>query len=502
MAHCVGLPRTSSLPQVKLPRSCAILLPAPYRYARSSDLKGQPHFITQKVSKDMAIGLNKAELVGIDSVRATRPEHFSPPLPSSSDGFTISYRGKLPESEILLPVSSKYLQFSNTKELVECRTPHSNGFIWGDNWFGLHSLIESGEKAQLIYLDPPYSTGMDFASRKQEHAYNDSLGQAAYIEFMRHRLVLMRELLDKNGSIYVHIGHQMLAELKLILDEIFGPQNFRNIITRRKCSSKNSTRHQYANLNDYILFYTKSKTYIWNQPQKKATDEWIAKEYTKYDERGQYKLVPLHAPGTRNGASGENWRGMPPPKGKHWQFAPLTLDELDAAGDIHWSKTGNPRKKVYLAKNKGLALTDYWEEYRDAHHQSVLITGYPTEKNFDMMKMIVSASSTEGGLVIDPFSGSGSTIHASALLKRRWVGIDESFLSAKTVITRLQDGRQPMGDFIERFAERDLFGEPELPQASRRETGTTDFHVYVDTHIAESFADQVNELRELLRLRP
>ncbi|MEC5160579.1 MULTISPECIES: site-specific DNA-methyltransferase [unclassified Janthinobacterium] len=446
----------------------------------------------------MAIGLNKAELVGIDSVRATRPEHFSPALPSSSEGFTISYRGKLPESEILIPVSSKYLQISKSNDL-ECSVPHSNGFIWGDNWYGLHSLIESAEKAQLIYLDPPYATGMDFASRKQEHAYNDSLGQSAYIEFMRRRLILMRELLEQDGSIYVHIGHQMVAELKLILDEIFGPQNFKNIIVRRKCSSKNSTRHQYANLNDYILFYTKSKNYIWNQPKKKATADWIAKEYTKNDERGQYKLVPLHAPGIRNGATGENWRGVPPPKGKHWQFAPSTLDELDAAGNIHWSKTGNPRKKIYLEENKGLALTDYWDDYRDAHHQSILITGYPTEKNFDMMKTIIGASSIEGGLVIDPFCGSGSTIHAAETLKRRWIGIDESFLSAKTVISRLQDGRQPMGDFVDRMNEVNLFGKLETPQSVRRETSALEFQVYVDTHIAISLGAEVSELRQLLR---
>ncbi len=445
----------------------------------------------------MAIGLNKAELIGDDVVRALRPEHYSPPLPSSTAGYTISYPGKLSESEILRPVSTRYLKVSDSTG-TEFTTPHSNGFVWGDNWFALHSLLESRAKAQLIYLDPPYATGFDFASRKQEHAYNDSLGNAAYIEFMRRRLILMRELLSDDGSIYIHIGHQMLAELKLVLDEIFGPQNFRNIITRRKCSSKNSTRHQYSNLNDYILFYTKSSNYIWNQPQKKASAEWIAKEYTKSDERGQYKLVPVHAPGTRNGATGESWRGMLPPQGKHWQYTPTKLDELDKAGEIYWSKTGNPRRKVYLPENKGLALSDYWDDYRDAHHQSILITGYPTEKNFDMMRMIVGASSNEGGLVIDPFSGSGSTIHAADQLGRQWIGIDESYLSAKTVLSRLQHGRQPMGDFVARAAPVDLFTDIDV-QPTRHELASAAFDVYVDSHIAEQFTDEVSELQTMLR---
>lgn len=446
----------------------------------------------------MAVGLNKAELAGVDAVRAVRPEHFSPALPSSSEGFGISYHGKMPEGEILAPITSRYLKISKSHDL-EAETINSNGFVWGDNWFALHSLIESGERAQLIYLDPPYSTGMNFASRGQEHAYNDLLGKAEYIEFMRRRLVLMRELLQEDGSIYVHIGHQMVAELKLVLDEIFGPQNFRNLITRKKCSSKNSTRNQYANLNDYILFYTKSKKYIWNQPKKKATAEWIAKEYNKNDERGQYKLVPLHAPGVRNGATGENWRGIPPPKGKHWQYAPETLEELDASGNIYWSKTGNPRKKVYLEENKGLALTDYWDDYRDAHHQSVLITGYPTEKNFEMMKMIVAASSVEGGLVIDPFSGSGSTIHAADMLKRRWIGIDESFLSAKTIVSRLLDGRQPMGDFVSRMERLDMLSELEERRLIRREVGASEFQIYVDSHITKTHSLNIKELRQLLR---
>ena len=448
----------------------------------------------------MAVGLNKAELVGEDSVRASRLTR-SVDLPASTATVSLSYPGKLPESDILTPVQTRFSRVTKfTTEHTDAL--RANGFIWGDNWLGMHSLLKSHQKkVQLIYLDPPYATGMDFSSRSQEHAYNDSLGQASYIESMRRRFILMRELLADDGSIYIHIGHQMVAELKLILDEVFGPQNFRNIISRRKCSSKNSTRNQFANLNDYVLFYTKSSNYIWNQPKKSPSAEWVAKEYPKVDSKGQYKLVPVHAPGIRNGATGEAWRGMLPPPGKHWQYTPSKLDELDRAGEIYWSKTGNPRRKVYLVENKGLALTDYWDEYRDAHHQSILITGYPTEKNFDMMKMIVSASSLEGGLVIDPFTGSGSTIHAADVLNRQWIGMDESFLSTKTVISRLQHGRQPMGDFVGRENPPDLFTEidAQTPLIASHESGVGDFELFVDAQIAEEHADEVTQLQQLLR---
>jgi len=444
----------------------------------------------------MAVGLNKSELSGSDSLRAVRTGHYSPPLPPSSTPVTLSYPGKLASADVLQPVSSRYIALSD--DYVEQERLHANSFIWADNWFALHSLVESGEKAQLIYLDPPYATGLGFASRNQEHAYNDALDGAAYIEFMRRRLILMREVLDDAGSIYVHIGHQMVSELKITMDEIFGRRSFRNVIARRKCSSKNFTRNQYSNLSDYILFYTKTNDYVWNQPEKKPDAEWIAREYSKVDERGQYKLVPVHAPGVRNGETGKEWRGMLPPNGKHWQYVPSKLDALDAAGEIHWSKNGNPRRKVYLPENKGVALTDYWDEYRDAHHQSILVTGYPTEKNFDMMKMLVSASSEVGGLVLDPFSGSGSTMHAADILKRRWIGVDESFAAAKTTISRFKNGRQPMGDYVGKTLSGDLFSDIEAAPV-RRESISGDFEVYVDSEIASRHKDELTELRELFR---
>jgi len=361
-----------------------------------------------------------------------------------------------------------------------------NAFVLADNLLALQNLVQSGQRATLIYLDPPYGTGMEFQSRGLRHAYKDNRAPAAYLEFMRRRLILMRELLTEDGSLYLHIGHQMLFHLKVILDEIFGPRNFRNMIVRRKCSSKNYTRKSYPNLHDYILFYTRSARYVWNQPGEAPDQAWIDKEYPKRDERGKYKLVPVHAPGTRRGETGKPWRGKLPPPGKHWQYTPGKLDELDERGEIHWSRNSNPRRKVYLTPDKRLPLTDYWMKYRDAHHQSVRITGYPTEKNLEMLRTIVGASSNPTDLVVDPFCGSGTCLHAAHDLGRRWIGMDESFSAGRATVQRLRHGLRPMGDYVSQGQERDLFTwASEARDPGEDEQLTQDFRVLVDEALGE-----------------
>lgn len=404
----------------------------------------------------MATGISGQEKLSPDSLNAALPHKDPHPLPLASDTPLLIYPNRLSEADVLSSLRTSFIQMDGEAHSSLIQKIPTNSLVLADNLFGLHGLLESGHKATLIYLDPPYNTGMEFQSRQLEHAYSDQLGTAAYIEFMRRRLILMRELLTDDGSIYVHIGYQMVSHLKVIMDEIFGPKNFRNIITRRKCSSKNFTKHQYSNLNDYILFYTKSASYKWNQPGERPNENWIEKEYTKTDSRGRYKLVPIHAPGTRHGATGESWRGMMPPPGKHWQYIPSKLDDFDKAGEIHWSRNGNPRRKVYLTDDKSIPYTDYWERFRDAHHQSIAVTGYPTEKNLAMLRMIVSASSDEGDLVIDPFCGSGTTMHAANDLRRAWIGIDQSFNALKASITRLRHGLEPMGDYVSREEDSDL----------------------------------------------
>lgn len=375
-------------------------------------------------------------------------ETKEPSLPGKNSLLNLSYENKLTKKQILkLPPAKIVSAIDHTSEcnFSEFKT---NNLIFGDNLSVLSKMISDGLKVDLIYLDPPYNTGGAFQSRELEFSYSDDMSTVEHVEFMRRRLILMHELLSDEGSLYLHIGHQMLFHMKVILDEIFGEQRFKNLITRRKCSSKNSTRNQYPNLNDFILFYTKSKRYTWNRPGVTPSKEWLKKEYPFLDEKGAYKLVPVHAPGIRHGETGKPWRGKLPPKGKHWQLTPEKLDELDRSGELHWSKNGNPRRKVRLVDNKQLPLTDYWNDYRDAHHQSISITGYPTEKNSKMLEVIINASSNPGDLVLDPFCGSGSTLEAAHKNNRHWIGIDTSEVAIKTCLSRFKNGSHQMGDYV------------------------------------------------------
>jgi len=441
----------------------------------------------------MATGITKREQHSEDSISALDLYREPTSLPPEDAEVALSYPNKAQPSDIITQTQHRLLTLDGgvSEEVTDLPV---DAFILDDNFFVLNELIRQDKKVDLFYLDPPYGTGFDFQSRNLEHAYEDKMGLAPYIEFMRRRLILMRETMSHDGSIYVHIGHQMLAHLKVIMDEVFGPDNFRNLITRRKCSSKNFTRKQYANIHDYILFYTKSKSYKWNQPGVEPDQDWIEREYPKIDHFGRrYKLVPVHAPGTRNGETGQPWRGLLPPPGKHWQYAPAKLDELDRNGDIHWSRNGNPRRKVYFPPDKKKTRTDYWDQYRDAHHQSIKITGYPTEKNLSMIKMIVGASSEEGDLVVDPFCGSGTVLHAAQSLGRRYLGIDSSFGAAKATLTRMRHGLEPMGDYVSSTTKSTQQRTLDFPRVSAKPC----CRFLVDRQIFETYSGDLNEISEI-----
>jgi adenine-specific DNA-methyltransferase len=305
-------------------------------------------------------------------------------------------------------------------------------------------------KVKLIYIDPPYATNQVFVTRSRKGGYEDLITGSEYLKSMRECLVMLHELLDQEGSIYVHLDDNMAFEVKILMDEVFGKDNFRNFIVRKKCNPKNYTKKQFGNIADYILFYSKSKEYIWNRPYSEWSAEDSDREYTYIEaETGRrYKKVPIHAPGTRNGDTGLAWKGLNPPPGKHWQYKRSTLDELDAKGEIYWSSNGNPRRKVYLDTSKGIPIQDIWLDVKDAHNQNIKITGYPTEKNPNLLERIVSASSNPGDIVLDCFAGSGTTLGAAAKLGRRWIGIDNSLDAIDATLTRFIHGLQPMGDFV------------------------------------------------------
>jgi adenine-specific DNA-methyltransferase len=357
---------------------------------------------------------------------------------------------------------------------AECRQlwpdhpkPESNRLYFGDNLPILAALANDPAirgQVRLVYIDPPYATRSVFQSRNQTDAYTDLLAGAHYLEFLRERLIFLRELLADDGSIYLHLDDNMAFHAKVIMDEIFGPGNFRNWITRKKCNPKNYTRKTYGNVADYILFYSKTEDFVWHRPVESWTEEKANKEYQYIEpETGRrYKKVPVHAPGIRNGETGQLWRGMKPPPGKHWQYPPRILDEMDARGEIYWSPTGNPRRKIFLDESNGVAVQDIWLDYRDAHNQNIAVSGYPTEKNSALLTRIIEASSNEGDLVLDCFSGSGTTLHVASQLGRRWIGVDNSREAIAATLRRFGKGLEPMGDFVN----KPVFTEPEEDESS------------------------------------
>jgi len=360
----------------------------------------------------------------------------------------LDYQNKAPASEILQtpPAEIERLWEFGSEQTAP------NRLYFSENLGALAALLSDSSvcgQVRLVYIDPPFATKSVFQSRTLNHAYDDVLHGEEFIEFLRKRLILLRELLIEDGSIYVHLDEKMVFHIKVIMDEIFGIENYRNCITRKKCNPKNYTRKKYGNISDYILFYTKSDSYVWNRPVEKWT-EARAKEYQYIEpETGRrFMKVPVHAPGIRHGATGEPWRGKMPPTGKHWQFPPDKLDEFDARGEIFWSSNGNPRRKVYLDENAGIGVQDIWMDYKDAHNQNIKITGYPTEKNPELLKRIIEASSNAGDLVLDCFSGSGTTLAAASLLNRHWIGIDNSREAIKTTLVRFSKGTEAMGDFV------------------------------------------------------
>jgi len=320
-----------------------------------------------------------------------------------------------------------------------------NLLIRADNIYGLKYLIEERNlkgKVDLIYTDPPFATNCNFTitngrattisnSSKGDVAYSDQILGEDFVEYMRERLVLMKELLSDKGSIYLHTDYKIGHYIKVMMDNVFGIENFRNDITRIKCNPKNFKRVGYGNIKDMILFYTKTKDAIWNEPYEGYSEEDIKKLYKKTDKDGrQYTTVPIHAPGETQ--EPKMFKGMLPPVGRHWRTDVATLEKWDDEGLIEWSENGVPRKKIYADEQYGKRVQDIWE-FKDPQYPI-----YPTEKNIELIDRIVKTSSNENSIVLDPFSGSGTTLEAASRNNRYWIGIDKSDLAIQTIKKRMK----------------------------------------------------------------
>lgn len=325
-----------------------------------------------------------------------------------------------------------------------------NLLLLSENLHALQYLLEVenlANKVDLVYIDPPFATGMNFTitqgrattisnSKTGDIAYKDTLKGDEFLDFLSERLVLLRELLSDRGSIYLHIDYKIGHYVKVLMDKIFGMENFRNDISRIKCNPKNFARIGYGNVKDMILFYSKSANPIWNEPYQAYDESDMERLFPKKDKNNRrYTTVPIHAPGeTLNGKSSQAFNGIFPPKGRHWRTDVETLQQWDREGLIEWSSAGNPRKIIYADERKGKRVQDIWD-YKDPQYPD-----YPTEKNMELIERIVQTSSDEGSLVLDCFCGSGTTLVAAQNNGRKWIGVDQSPLAID--VTRKRLGQQ------------------------------------------------------------
>lgn len=280
----------------------------------------------------------------------------------------------------------------------------------------------------------------------------------AYLGMMAVRLIELHRVLKPTGSLYLHCDPTASHYLKLVLDGIFGPGNFLNEIVWKRTNSHGNAK-RWGPLHDTIFFYSRSSDYTWNKVYQEYDDEYIRKYYSQRDERGAFQAVSLTGAGTRTGDSGMPWRGINPTHvGRHWAV-PLgalaraypdtnlsalssqeKLELLNGAGLVLWPKAdGTPRQKRYLDENPGVALQDIILDIGALSHADAERLGYPTQKPLALLERIIAASSNPGDVVLDPFCGCGTAVHAAEKLGRKWIGIDVTHLAISLIERRLKD---------------------------------------------------------------
>ena len=340
----------------------------------------------------------------------------------------------------------------------------TNKLIWGDNKLILSSLksgalrrqIEDAGGLKLIYIDPPFDVGADFSmdieiggetfhkepNLLEQIAYRDTWGRGAdsFIAMIYERLILMRDLMHSEASVYVHLDYRMLHYVRVAMDEIFGKERFQNQIVWKRTSAHSSAK-RYGPVHDALLFYSKSDSNIWNQVFQTYDQHYLNEFYTHADADGRrWRRSDLTGAGVRTGATGDEWRGINvTAKGRHWFTAPSELDKLDASGKIHWpaKEGGMPMLKRYLDEQQGVPLQDVWDDITPIHNLGAERAGYPTQKPETLLERILKASSNEGDLVADFFCGSGTTAAVAEKLGRKWIASDLGKFGIHTTRKRL-----------------------------------------------------------------
>ncbi|AFY73855.1 adenine specific DNA methylase Mod [Synechococcus sp. PCC 7502] len=361
---------------------------------------------------------------------------------------------------------------------------------FGDNLQVLRESINS-ESVDLVYLDPPFNSNADynviFGGRKsgdappqaQITAFEDTwhwsdesartlqalydvngdlaelldllvrgLGHndlSAYLVMMAIRLVELHRVLKPTGSLYLHCDPTASHYLKVILDKIFGIVNHRNEITWKRQSAHSDAKKKFCDVSDIILYYVKSNKAKFQPQYGEHNPEYISKFYRHDDNdgKGLYQLADMASPNPRPNMMYE-WLGFPYPD-KGWRYQTDTMQQLHDEGRIYYPKlsdgtfdtTKRPRLKRYLNEQEGSIVTNVWDDIQQIGTHAKERLGYPTQKPLSLLERILKASSNEGDIVLDPFCGCGTALHAAQKLNRNWIGIDITHLAISLIEIRL-----------------------------------------------------------------
>jgi DNA modification methylase len=336
----------------------------------------------------------------------------------------------------------------------------TNKLIWGDNKLILSSLkngplreeIEKQGGIKLMAIDPPFDVGADFSmdieigddtftknpNILEEIAYRDTWGNGAdsFIAMIYERLILMRDLLAEDGSVYVHCDWRVNSHIRQILDEVFGSVGYKNAIIWQKIRVVKSQSSSFGNVHDYIYFYAKSKN-LFNQVTREQEPDY-EKKFDKTDSATgrKYQLVSLVQKG-KGPARTFGKRSIEPPSGMHWIWTQERIDQALKDGIIEFTSTGNPRKRQYLDVSGERFVDDLWCDLFPVNSQALESCNYPTQKPEALLERIIKASSNEGDLVADFFSGSGTTAAVAEKLGRKWIATDLGKFAIHTTRKRL-----------------------------------------------------------------
>ena len=316
----------------------------------------------------------------------------------------------------------------------------------GDNLDQLRRLPDGC--VDLIYIDPPFNSNRNYevfwGETKEKRAFEDRHASTqAYIEFMRPRCVELHRVLKKTGSFYFHCDWHASHYVKVMLDQIFGENQFQNEIIWKRSSAHSDTKQgmkRCGRICDYIFFYSKGKTWTWNT-EYQPYDEAYVNTFYRHIEEGtgrRYRLSDLTAakPG---GDTLYEWKGVKPYKGRYWAYTREKMQKFDEEGRLYYSKNGIPSYKRYLDEMPGIALQDLWDDIRPIGAAAAERLGYPTQKPLALLDRIIKASSNPNDIVLDAFCGCGTALVAAENLGRQWIGIDVSPTACRVMAKRLRD---------------------------------------------------------------